>query len=84
MASPVYGTVKFSKVNGMPKITCQVNTKLKVVADHFDANGNVYVPINSQRKSLSLTLNEFRELMETSHSFNNKILLDFEVSDFVF
>lgn len=77
----IYGNIELSKVNGKPKLGCQLNPKMKLVVNKFDGNGLVYVHLNSRQKSLSVTLDEFQELVDIAPQIRQRLyLLDEGVS----
>ena len=74
-ANIVYGQVEVQRVDGKAKLLMPLSTKVKLTANKFDQNNEVYVHINSRGKSISLSWVEYQDLCLANVNLSEKIHL---------
>lgn len=81
MAAPiVYGQVEIVSANGRPKLVCNLSPRVRLTANVFNGNNELYVHINSRNKSISVGWDEFMDLSSVRINLEEKIHLLTEVS----
>jgi len=74
MAAPIrYGEVQPVTVNGKPKLTCHITPNVKMSANKFDKNNEIYVHLNVKQKSVSMMLSDFEEICNVYDTLKNKL-----------